>query len=126
MNNFNIKITPVVTINAPTIQLAYQLEALTPAHARHAIQDNFVKHVKYFPYLQKMFTLLIKELNILDNPCCNNQCQSGSTCVAVGTSYTCTCPTCYSGQFCQTCKKNFLKFFEKFLLIKFLFSESML
>ncbi len=45
-NNYNIKITPVVTINAPTIQLAYQLEVLTPAHARHAILDNFVKHVK--------------------------------------------------------------------------------
>ena len=38
------------------------------------------------------------------NPCCNNPCGNGGSCVAVGTSYTCTCPTCYSGSNCQTCK----------------------
>ncbi len=39
------------------------------------------------------------------NPCCNNPCLNGGTCSAgANGGYVCTCPNCYSGTNCQTCK----------------------
>ncbi|XP_033111997.1 adhesion G-protein coupled receptor G7-like, partial [Anneissia japonica] len=39
------------------------------------------------------------------NACDNNLCQNGAGCVQVSgscTAYTCSCPNCYTGQFCET------------------------
>ncbi len=45
----------------------------------------------------------------VSTPCQPNQCLNGGTCIPQngGLSYTCTCPSCYSGTNCQICNKKF-------------------
>ena len=72
----------------------------TLALAFLVIQEQIVKHVKYF----FLYFLIIK-INIeIDNPCYNNPCLNGATCQTSVSSYICICPQFYSGTNCQTCK----------------------
>lgn len=44
------------------------------------------------------------------DPCSNHQCQNGAICVPDADScadYSCLCPDCYSGRFCQIGKITF-------------------
>ena len=46
-------------------------------------------------------------LFLLDsNACSPCPCLNGGTCTVtgIGLTYTCSCPSCYSGKDCQTCK----------------------
>ena len=58
--------------------------------------------INHFMFLKQTFS----KLTVL-NACSNNACQNGAGCVQISgscTAYTCSCPNCYTGQFCETCE----------------------
>ena len=43
---------------------------------------------------------------VVTNACSSGPCASNGVCTAIGSGYTCSCSSCYSGNNCQTCNWN--------------------
>ena len=73
---------------------------------------RIVCFAKMVPYGKKKFLFLIKLkasrliLFTDSNPCTNQPCLNGATCLVNGTSYICSCPTGYFGNNCQICNSS--------------------